>query len=250
MNYQAVPGNYVDEITRQRDIWEHKPVLRHLYARYFDLVRANLVPGQPTLEIGGGSGRLKEQLARTIVTSDVFQTPWIDIQLDAHHFPFPASSIRNVVAIDVLHHLPDPLSFFRECVRTLSRGGRILLIEPHISVWSFLVYSFIHHEPCELRDRVWGARPAAAEHNFANAALPWLILQRGQRRFLSEFPDLRIVATEYLDFIAYPASGGFNYRSFLPLPLIRTILGFEKILPRAITKYLTGMRSFIVIERL
>src|SRR5262247_2103761 len=114
MKYQAVPGDYIDEITRQRGIWEHKPVLRHLYARYFDLVRTSLVPGQPTVEIGGGSGRLREELQRAIVTSDVFQTPWIDIQLDAHHFPFQDASIRNVVAIDVLHHLPDPLGFFRE----------------------------------------------------------------------------------------------------------------------------------------
>jgi SAM-dependent methyltransferase len=248
MNYQAVPGSYLDEIRRQREVWEQKPILRYLYARYYERIRTRLASGEPVLEIGGGSGRLKEQLAR-VITSDVFQTPWIDIQLDAHVFPFREATVRNVIAIDVLHHLPDPLSFFRECVRTLSSGGRILLIEPHISLWSFFVYRFLHHEPCDLADNVWGPRHSSRDHNFANAALPWLVLQRGQKRFLAEFPALRIVETEFLDFIAYPASGGFNYRSSLPLPFIRAITQMERLLPQPVTKYITGMRSCVVIER-
>jgi len=100
-----------------------------------------------------------------------------------------------------------------------------------------------------LSDNVWGPRRSVRDHNFANAALPWLILQRGQNRFLAEFPELRIVQAEFLDFIAYPASGGFNYRSFLPLSLIRAIVQMEKFLPGLVTKYLTGMRSCVVIER-
>lgn len=248
MKYQAVPGSYLDEITRQREVWERKPVLRYLYDRYYAKVRTNLAPGTPTLEVGGGSGRLKEQLGG-VITSDVFSTPWIDIQLDAHFFPFRDATVRNVIAIDVLHHLPDPLSFFRECTRTLSQGGRILLIEPHISIWSFFVYRFLHHEPCDLADDVWGPRQPATNHNFANAALPWIILQRGQKKFIKEFPELRIIETEFLDFIAYPASGGFNYRSSLPLSFIRRIVGLEGLLPRPVAKYVTGMRSCVVIER-
>jgi SAM-dependent methyltransferase len=250
MNYQAVPGHYVDEIAKQRRMWEQKPVLRDLYARYFDRVRTNLASGEPTVEIGGGSGRLKQELSQEIVSSDVFRTPWVDIQLDAHHFPFQEATLRNVIAIDVLHHLPDPLCFFRECVRVLSSGGRIVLIEPHISLWSFFVYRFLHHEQCDLTDDAWGPRRSVKDYNFANAALPWLILQRCQKRFLAEFPELRILDTEYLDFIAYPASGGFNYRSFAPMSVIRAILKFEKLLPKTVTKYITGMRSTIVIERI
>ena len=249
MNYQAVPGSYLDEIERQRLIWEHKPVLRYLYSGYFERIGSNLAPGDPTLELGGGSGRLKETHSG-IIASDVFPTPWIDIQLDAHFFPFREATVRNVVAIDVLHHLPDPLAFFRECVRTLSRGGRILLIEPHISLWSFLVYTLLHHEACDLTDDAWGPRRPASGHNFANEALPWLILQRNQKKFLLEFPELRILKSEFFDFIAYPASGGFNYRSGLPLSVIRAMLRLEHLLPRHVTKYITGMRSMIVIERL
>jgi SAM-dependent methyltransferase len=249
MNYQAVPGSYLDEITRQRRIWEQKPILRDIYSGYFGRIGTNLAPGSPTLELGGGSGRLKETFSR-VVASDVFPTPWIDIQLDAHFFPFREGTVRNIVAIDVLHHLPDPLAFFRECVRTLSSGGRIVLIEPHISLWSYLVYSCTHHEVCDLRDDAWGARRPASGHNFANEALPWLVLHRSQKKFLLEFPDLRILKSEFFDFIAYPASGGFNYRSVLPLSFIRAILRLENLLPKQVTKYITGMRFLVVIERL
>ena len=172
------------------------------------------------------------------------------VQADLHNPPFALESFDFIYSIGVLHHLPDPLRFFKECVRALSSGGRIVLIEPHISLWSFFVYKFLHHEPCDLMDDVWGQRLSASDHNFANAALPWLILQRGQKRFLAEFPELRIVDIEFLDFIAYPASGGFNYRSFAPIPIIRAILQFEKLLPKTVTKYITGMRSSTVIERL
>lgn len=208
-----------------------------------------MISGGPNLEIGGGSGRLKENLGTALLTSDVFQTPWIDIQLDAHNFPAREGAFRNVIAIDVLHHLPDPVQFFRECVRTLSKGGRILLLEPHISIWGFLVYRYLHHEPCNLADSVWGDRPIAKDHNFANAALPWLMLEHGRRRFEREFPGLHIIHSEYLDFVAYPVSGGFNYGTWMPSSVIRAILTCERIIPRIVMKYLTGLRSFTVLER-
>jgi SAM-dependent methyltransferase len=249
MGNLAVQGNYIDEIIRQRETWETKAVLRDLYARYFDLIRSHTATGEPALEIGGGSGRLKENLGKALVTSDVFKTPWIDVQLDAHHFPTGEGALRNVIAIDVLHHLPDPVRFFRECVRTLSKGGRILLLEPHMSIWGFLVYRFLHHEPCNLSDPVWGLRPAAKEHNFANEALPWLMLERYRKRFELEFPELRFLHSEYLDFIAYPATGGFNYGTLVPPAVIRAILACERIIPGIVMKYLTGLRSLTVLER-
>jgi hypothetical protein len=101
-----------------------------------------------------------------------------------------------------------------------------------------------------LRDDAWGARRPASGHNFANEALPWLVLHRSQKKFLLEFPDLRILKSEFFDFIAYPASGGFNYRSVLPLSFIRAILRLENLLPKQVTKYITGMRFLVVIERL
>ncbi len=246
---RAVPGQYIDEIIRQRATWERKPILREIYSRYFNLAANHMAPGYPTLEIGGGSGRLKENLGRPIVSSDVFLTPWIDIQLDAQLIPIQNGSLRNIVAIDVLHHLPDPIRFFRECIRTLAPEGRLLLLEPHISLWSFFIYRFIHHEPCLLSDSVWGARPAASDHNFANAALPWLILQRHRKKFEKEFPQFRFRHSEHLDFVAYAATGGFNYDLPVPSFVTKSLLGLETLIPNTVMKYFTGIRMFIVLER-
>jgi SAM-dependent methyltransferase len=246
---RAVPGEYVDEIIRQRATWERKPILREIYARYFRLAARYMAPGSHTLEIGGGSGRLKENLGLPIISSDVFLTPWIDLQLDAHVIPIQNESLQNVVAIDVLHHLPDPLKFFRECIRILVPKGRILLLEPHISLWSLFIYRYFHHEPCVLSDTVWGPRPTAIDHNFANEALPWLILQRHRHQFDKEFPELRFLHSEHLDFLAYASTGGFN-RDF-PVPGIatKTLLGLETLIPNIVMKYVTGMRMFVVLEK-
>ena len=97
---------------------------------------------------------------------------------------------------------------------------------------------------------IWGSRPIAEDHNFANAALPWLILERGRKHFEIEFPELRIVHTEYLDFLAYPATGGFNYGTMLPSVVVHGLLRCEKVLPKIVMKYATGMRAFFVLERI
>jgi len=249
MDYRAVKGNYLDEIIRQREIWTRKPILHEIYSRYFRAIKTHLAPGEPTIEIGGGSGRLKEELGTRVFSSDVFFTPWIDVQMDAHDLPFRGGSVRNIVAIDVLHHLPDPLRFFKEAARTLSTGGRITLVEPQISAWGFFVYRFLHHEPCDPHDAVWGSRPSSSDHNFANAALPWLVLERGRTQLEAEIPALRVRHTKYFDFIGYAASGGFNYRNMIPPTLIRWILRCEDLIPDPVMKHLTGLRFLAVLER-
>lgn len=247
---KAVCDGYRAEILRQRDAWDRKDILRTIYTRYFRAMGSHLVPGGLTIEIGGGSGRLKEHLRScNIVCSDVLSTPWIDCQLDAQALPFLCSSVRNVVGIDVVHHLSDPLQFFREAFRVLDDGGRIVLLEPHLSLWGFAIYKFLHHESCNLGDDPWGPRPAVADHNLANAALPWLCTQRYRRKFEKDFPGLSLVHVEYMDFIAYPASGGFTYPKMLPNAPIFLMLKLEEWVPQQVRKYLTGIRYLMVLEK-
>ena len=66
---------------------------------------------------------------------------------DAHNMPFEANSILNIVMIDVLHHLSNPMKFFEEAMRVLEKQGRIIIIEPFPSPFSFIIYKIFHPEP-------------------------------------------------------------------------------------------------------
>ena len=47
--------------------------------------------------------------------------------MDAKQLPYPSSSFDGVISNSLIHHLPDPLPFFREVKRVLKPQGFILL---------------------------------------------------------------------------------------------------------------------------
>ena len=130
------------------DVWERKPVIRLIYDDFYSRIVAECVPGT-TIEIGGGIGNLKRRLPQ-LFSTDIQFARWLDCVADAQYLPFPASSVANIVMVDVLHHLEFPLHFFREAARVLRRGGRILMVEPAITLGSTLFYRVLHHEPVRM----------------------------------------------------------------------------------------------------
>src|SRR4051812_20628746 len=106
------------QLMAQRALWAQKPTVRAVYADYYRRIVAACRPGH-TVEIGGGSGNLKESWPDT-VTTDLVPAPWLDVAADAEALPFAAASVANVVGVDVLHHLPHPRRFFQEAERVLA----------------------------------------------------------------------------------------------------------------------------------
>ena len=78
-----------------RETWRRKAVLRALYADYYRRM-ANLLKPGPTLELGAGSGQLREHV-RDAVLTDIQSAPWLDGTADAQALPFrmPASTILS-----------------------------------------------------------------------------------------------------------------------------------------------------------
>ena len=111
-------------LKERRRIWESKEIIRKLYTKWYGMIKEALRSGR-TLELGGGSGNLKEFLPEAI-TSDIVFAPWLNAVMDAHGLPFRDESLDNVVLFDVLHHLAAPAAFFREMERVLRPGGRVV----------------------------------------------------------------------------------------------------------------------------
>jgi SAM-dependent methyltransferase len=129
-------------------------------------------------DIGVGiRGRVSCGLCSELITSEVFSCPGVDVVLSALDLPFAVETVRGIVMIDVLHHLPKPRPLSGEAARCVRPGGVIAMIEPRVTPWSRWVYSRLHHEPFDLDVAEWEFPPSGPLSG-ANGALPYILFVR------------------------------------------------------------------------
>jgi SAM-dependent methyltransferase len=237
-----------EALTGYRAVWEKKPVLRVVYNDLFERIATRCMPGT-TLEIGGGSGNLKEKLG-DVIASDIQFGPWLDLVADAQRLPFADGALGNIVMLDVLHHIEFPVVFFREAERVLRRGGRVVMLEPAITWGSTLFYRFIHEEPVVMSaDPLAVGEPDPQRDPYAsNQALPTLIATRHRDRFHAAFPGLRIAEVDWFSLLVYPLSGGFKTWSLLTAAMAAAGLRLERAVERLLGRH-AGFRMLLVIEK-
>jgi len=235
-------------LNERRQIWKSKKILKRLYYNWYRIIGSALKPGS-ILEIGGGSGNLKEFFPHAI-SSDILFAPWADAVLDAHHLPFQEAILDNIVLFDALHHLCNPVHFFSEAQRVLKQKGKIILMEPYVSWVSFFIYRFLHPEGL-----IWNIDPIQKEysgkdrnHLHSNQAIPTLIFERDKHLFAKKFPRLKIIKLEKTDFLIYPLSGGFHHPSLCPLFLYQIFEHLEKLFNPL--KSFLAFRMFVVLEKI
>ncbi len=238
-------------LQKHRRVWHEKGLLRRIYHRWYrDILE--YVPDRGTvLEIGGGGGNLKEFCPK-LITSDYVFCPWLDINLDAHYLPFREASLGAVIAIDVLHHLQNPVVFLKEARRVLEPGGRLILLEPFISPWSWWVYRYLHPEDVDFSEDVFllaGKEGAASDKDpfDGNMAIATKLFRRESSRLAGMFPDFPVIDIRYSDFFLYPMSGGFEKPSLCPEFFVPAVCLAEKIL-QPLSRFL-AYRMLAVMEK-
>jgi SAM-dependent methyltransferase len=241
-------GNVRERLSIQRAAWERRPLLRALYAEWFERVATELSRAEgPTVELGCGIGTFKEFLPSTVAT-DVVSTPWTDAVVDAQRLPYADSSVANFVLIDVLHHLPHPGRFLAEAERALRPRGRVVLVDPYCAPISTLLYKVFHFERTDLHVDPFGEEAQSGNDPFdSNQALSTLIFWRHLEQFRARYPGLEIVTRERFALVAYPLSGGFTGRQLVPHGLLGALRFAERRLrPLAA---LTAFRCLITLEK-
>ena len=230
-----------------RFVWEQKPVLRAIYADYYALIRSFTVEGK-TLEIGAGPGNMKK-VGNDVVSTDIVFAPWLDASCDAQVLPFSNASFANIVMVDVLHHIARPALFLAEAQRVLDTGGRLIMIEPGITPFSYFFYRWFHHEEVDSSCDPLDQSPAPSKDPFeGNQAVPTQLFLRGHQRIRSVAPKLKLKRKAWLSLFAYPLSGGFRSWTLLPARLVPLILSFERaLLP--ILGPLCAFRLFVILEK-
>ncbi len=236
-------------LKRHRDIWQKKKVLRDIYHDWYRLIIENMADNRPVLEIGSGGGNFKGFFP-DVISSDYIFCEWIDLNLDAHSLPFRQNSLGNIIFIDVLHHLANPVLFLSEAHRVLQNNGRLIMLEPYISPFSYIIYNYFHQEDVDFKVDVWNRQIESKNKKAAfdgNSAIPTIMFSKEIKRFHKEFPNLKVIKKELLTFILYPLSGGFDRKSFVPAGMVKYISFIEKIF--CPFGFIFALRSFVVIEK-
>jgi SAM-dependent methyltransferase len=231
-----------------REVWERKPALRAVYRDIYRRILDATVPG-PTLEIGGGPGNFKE-VAPATITSDIMFAPWLDLVCDAQRLPFASNSFSNLVMVDVIHHVQNPLRFLNEAARALQDGGRLICCEPAITPLSGVFYRLLHHEPVDMSVDPLRDEPISLDKDpyDSNQAIPTLLVGRFREALARAVPALRLTSVDWFSFLAYPLSGGFKRWSLLPSGAADPLLAAERRLRGPLGR-LAGFRLMAVYEK-
>jgi SAM-dependent methyltransferase len=232
----------IDEIRRLID---RKRSLRRfygeLYRRFGECLKECPTEGI-ALELGSGGGFIKEVLPQ-VVTSDVIPYPGVDHTLDATRMDLDDESLRAIFMINVFHHIPDVEAFFREAIRCLKPGGRILLVDQHPGWISAPILKYVHHEPYDAHTSAW-AFDSTGPLSDANGALAWIVFRRDQELFQKRCPQLRMLRYQPHSPLRYWLSGGLKSWNLLPDWAFNAATGLDSLLVRMVA----DLGSFTDIE--
>ncbi len=251
----TVSHNTDPRLTEHRRVWDRKPALRFVYGDYYRRLFDALPAEGRYLEIGAGSGNLRDANPDADVTTiDILPSPWVDLCADAQSLPFPDNSFDGVTLVDVLHHIEHPRNFFAEALRVLKPGGRIAMMEPGITPVSWLFYNFLHEEPVDMSANPLGsdhAEPDPTKDPFdSNQAIPTLLFKRQEHRiaFAESFPGFTLVDRQWLSLFAYPLTGGFKSWSLISANLADKVIQLEDRLMPFIGPIM-AFRLMVILEK-
>ncbi len=247
----AVPiDQHNAEIEQNVRLWEAKPLLQEVYGELYGQIAARIDRSVPGLivESGSGMGNVKKWIPDCI-TTDLFPNPWLDRVENIYALSFADESAAAFVLFDVWHHLQYPGAALREMHRVLRPRGRVILLEPDMSLLGRFIYGLFHHEPLRLREEITWNPPSGfdpgAQNYYAAQGNCARIFGRGEDR--AELNDWTVVETAHFPSLAYVGSGGFRGPQLYPrnfLPVVRFV---EKMLTPFPSLFST--RMLVVLEK-
>lgn len=209
-----------------RAIILQKPYLKRLYNDWYRIFiqKSKEIKNGKYLEIGSGGGFLKD-IFPEVITSDILSLPNLDLVFSAEDLPFKENELAIIMMLNVFHHIPKPFLFLKEAERTLSKGGKIIMIEPANSLLSRFIYKRFHHEPFDedAGREISSGNPLSN----SNQALPFIYFERDLELFKKEFTQLTINSITYHSPFSYIISGGVSRSAMLPFFMYNFIKGLE-----------------------
>jgi SAM-dependent methyltransferase len=232
---------------RRARIIQNKSFLKQFYQDCYISI-SKLLPEKikgPVVELGSGGGFLKNYIP-DLITSEILKLPIVDVIFDGQFMPFKPGSLRAIIMIDVFHHISCPDIFLTQAANILMPGGHLIMIEPWVTVWSRIVYRYLHYEPFDPGVNDWRFQ-SGGPLTGANSAIPWIVFDRDREKFERLFPEWQVKSIILHSPFCYLLSGGVVFRSLLPGALYRFCRWFENWMQPL--NHFLSMFATIVVRR-
>jgi len=250
----ASPKTYdLDLLQKSQLAWARSASLRVYYCSLFREMKG-CCRGREILELGSGIAASRS-VFDNLVTSDIEKTEFVDREMSAYDVEVQEDGHlwSDIFAVDMLHHLQEPLRFIESAASVLQEKGRIILMEPAATPGGRVFYGLFHHEPIEMKEVSPPFTFPEPNHQggFANMGMA-VGLFVNNRQWMEDWlstKGLRIESIRYRDLLAYPLTGGYSKPSLLPAFLIAWLLRLEGKLPQWILARL-GLRLCITLTKM
>lgn len=239
-----------DLINKNHELWNRKPILRTAYQNLYRIAATQLsgLPDSRIVELGSGMGHIREVIP-TCITTELFPFPWIDRIENAYKLSFEDESISDLISTDVFHHLKYPGTALIELHRVLRKGGRVILLEPCMSLLGLLVYGAFHAEPIAINNKIEWIAPKDWSHEHldyyaAQGNATRIFVGKKYRHQLTAWKSVKTIR---LSALAYAASGGYSGPQLYPTGMYSAVKSLEKILDLFPSLFAT--RLLVVLEK-
>jgi len=239
-----------DLINKNHELWNRKPLLQFAYKDLYRLISKQLsnLPEPKIVELGSGLGNIRDVLPNCIRT-DLFPYPWIDQIENGYQLSFADESVSDLILSDVFHHLKYPGTALKELHRVLRKGGRVIMLEPCMSLLGLLVYGAFHVEPIAIAKEIkWlapnGWLPEHLDYYAAQGNATRIFVGN---RYRSQLAAWKSIKTIRLSALTYAASGGYSGPQLYPTGMYPVIKSFETILN--LFPFLFATRLMVVLEK-
>ncbi len=244
-------SEYMQFLTKQY-INSKKPAIKQYLLYLYSKINDNLV-GESILELGSGPGISLEFINdKELILTDFLPWPKGKIvgSIDASQLPYKDNAFDSVFLVNALHHMQYPVLALAESCRVVKSGGRVVIVEPYVNFFSYLIYKIFHNEHTtwgyELPSsgRISDKSASEGEQSLLQALLKqniWVeyIQKRSQKVVkLNRF---------YFSPLSFFATGGLSRALPVPATLISTLILLEEKLPKSWLK-LTSANQMLVIE--
>ena len=208
------------------------------------------------LEIGSGGGISKLFFKRIDVTrTDLleFEENGVIGSIDCSDLPYKTENFVSAFGMDVIHHLSQPIIALSELKRVIKWGDNsvIVLVEPYVSLFSFLPYKLFHDEKTTFftsgfrKSQFVNDSPEDGDQSIPR----WLFESSKGRSLISTiFPLSEFeIQTKHICWLSFFLTGGLTRPSRIPKSVIAVAINIENKIPKIIMKHLAS-RMIVTIR--
>jgi len=167
--------------------------------------------------------------------------------IDALNTGLDAKSFDFIIASNMIHHVPNPMLFFKEMGRILKPGGHMIIQDVNCSIMLKLLLILMNHEGYDSTINVFDERNNCTDPEdlwAGNNAIPNLLFD-DINKFEDKVKSFKLVTHKYSEFLTFINSGGVVSKTFY-IPLAKPFLKMVFIIDSYLCKIAP---SFFALQR-